>query len=389
KEIAANLANYPELPASEQRPCLFTGRMGEALFLMNYAQYLKNDFYFELAIQRVEESFELVNNGYPYLHFSGGLTGIFWAIEHFIELGYLEENTRKSLQPFDKHLAEKMLEDMTKGGFDFMHNALGIAFYLLKRRKHNPRLDAYLVKCVKALSDCALQADGGSLKWLSLLNSTTGETGPNICLSHGMSSIAIMLTKFIEHGIAKELSADLLHRTVSYILAQEIDSAQYLSYFPSMSLEKPNLSTLTSRMAWCYGDLGVGLALCRAGKTTGIPSWSEKGMEVLTFSCSRKEQFQDAGICHGTAGVAHIFQRIFHDTGLPVFKDTAAYWYKQTLTMGNNPVGLAGYLPYFVNEAVHLTQARGFLVGISGIGLSLLHAVSDTPPNWDECLLLS
>ena len=97
----------------------------------------------------------------------------------------------------------------------------------------------------------------------------------------------------------------------------------------------------------------------------------------------------DAGICHGTAGVAHIFQRIFQDTGLPVFKDTANYWYEQTLEQANIPEGLAGYLPYFINEPVHLAQARGFLVGISGIGLSLLHAVSDNRPDWDECLLLS
>ena len=119
KEIAANLIHYPELPAPEQRPCLFTGRMGEALFLMNYAQYLQSDFYFDLAIQRIEESFEMVDNGYAWLNFSGGLTGIFWAIEHFIELGYLDENTRKSLQSFDSRFAEKILEDMATGGFTY------------------------------------------------------------------------------------------------------------------------------------------------------------------------------------------------------------------------------------------------------------------------------
>ena len=31
----------------------------------------------------------------------------------------------------------------------------------------------------------------------------------------------------------------------------------------------------------------------------------------------------------------------------------------------------------------------GFLEGIAGIGLSLISAISDTDPSWDECLLLS
>ncbi len=98
---------------------------------------------------------------------------------------------------------------------------------------------------------------------------------------------------------------------------------------------------------------------------------------------------KDAGLCHGTAGVAHIFRRLFLDTGLHDFEQAAGYWHKQTLNLATDLNGLAGYFPYIPSGPVHPTQARGFLVGISGIGLSLLHTVSDIRPDWDECLLLS
>jgi hypothetical protein len=107
-EIAEHLSNYPDLPAPEQRPCLFTGKMGEALFLMHFAQYAKSDSYFDLAVQRIEESFEIVDNGFGLFILSGGLAGIFWTIEHLIKLGYLSEDTRESLKPFDQPLAEVM-----------------------------------------------------------------------------------------------------------------------------------------------------------------------------------------------------------------------------------------------------------------------------------------
>ncbi|MFN0015194.1 MAG: lanthionine synthetase C family protein [Saprospiraceae bacterium] len=393
KEIAAHLSNYPELPPLERLPCLYTGKMGEALFLMYFAQYAKSDYYFDLAVQRIEESFEIVDNDYRSLNLSGGLAGVFWTIEHLIELGQLSEDTRESLEPFDRTLAEQMLNDIASGEFDFLHNALGIAFYLFKRRKHNPGLDAYLVKCVEGLSDCSLPVDGDKLKWHSVLNVNNGEVGPNIGMAHGMSSIAIMLTKFIDHGIATDLSSYLLHRTVRYILSQEIDPTEHLSCFPSMSLEKPGQQIYTSRMGWCYGDLGVALALYRSGKAAGMAEWRNKGLNILLYSCSRRDlkmnSIRDAGLCHGTAGVAHVFQRLFLETGLNDFEKAAHYWHEQTLNLATQPDGLAGYFPYMPSGPVHPTQTRGFLVGISGIGLSLLHAVSGIAPDWDECLLLS
>ncbi|HRI80029.1 MAG TPA: lanthionine synthetase C family protein [Cyclobacteriaceae bacterium] len=392
-EIANYLAKDDEGYVPLVQPCLFNGKIGEALFFMYYSRYTKNEDYYDLAIERIERSMELIDKGYYSHTHASGLSGIFWALDHFIEQDFISDSVRESMAPFDQYLGDIMLENIAKGEFDFLHGALGVAHYFIKRRKHNPDLDLYLENLIKGLHHCAIEVDADTIKWHSTLSNETGEPEPNICLSHGMSSIAIMLSKFINANIAVKWAIPLLHQTINYILSQEIDSAHYISCFPSTSLERRH-QQFPSRIAWCYGDLGVGIALCQAGKAVNINQWYKKGLEVLMYSCSRQDLHMnkvfDAGICHGTAGVAHVYDRLYIDTDLPIFEKAALYWHHKTLDFGMSQQGIAGFKPYFPNVTVDAKEfQRGFLMGISGIGLSLLHAVSDIPPAWDECLLLS
>lgn len=392
-EIANYLAKGNEVFTPLVQPCLFNGKTGEALFFMYYSRYTDNEVYYDLALERIEESLESIDKGYYSHTYANGLAGVFWALNHFIEQDFINDSVRESMSPFDQYLGDKMLEYIAKGEFDFLHGALGVALYFLKRRKCNPGLDSYLEQLVEGLHNCSIEIDINTIKWHSSFSNEDGEPEPNICLSHGMSSIAIMLAKFIKANIAVKCAAPLLHRTVNYILSQEIDSTQYISCFPTTSLER-HPQQLTSRIAWCYGDLGVGMALYQAGQAANVNRWYEKGMEVLKYSCSRQDlhinKVHDAGLCHGTAGIAHIYNRLYIDTALPIFKRAALYWYHKTLSFGKDQNGVAGFKPYFPDVIVDAKDfQRGFLMGISGIGLSLLHSVSDIPPAWDECLLLS
>lgn len=100
-----------------------------------------------------------------------------------------------------------------------------------------------------------------------------------------------------------------------------------------------------------------------------------------------KNGIVDAGICHGTAGIAHIFNRFFFETKMPIFKDTANYWIKETLKMATHDDGLAGYKSFYSEK--EWVKEYGLLEGVAGIGLALLSHISDEEPTWDRCLLLS
>jgi len=100
----------------------------------------------------------------------------------------------------------------------------------------------------------------------------------------------------------------------------------------------------------------------------------------------KKEFVMDAGICHGAAGIAHIFNRVYQKTGNETFKEAALFWIDDCLKKSCFNDGLAGYKVW--RKDGWITQT-GLLEGIAGIGLVLLSAISDIEPDWDECLLLS
>ncbi len=96
----------------------------------------------------------------------------------------------------------------------------------------------------------------------------------------------------------------------------------------------------------------------------------------------------DACFCHGTSGIAHIFNRMWRETGMPECKDAAAYWIGQTLSLAKFEDGLAGYKTWQGTERGFQNE-YGLLEGIAGIGLVLLSYHYEIEPTWDECLLLS
>jgi hypothetical protein len=119
----------------------------------------------------------------------------------------------------------------------------------------------------------------------------------------------------------------------------------------------------------------------------------------------------DAGLCHGAAGVAHVFNRLFQMTGEEQLAATARAWVNVVLDMPGRPAasillprsklfgqslqmpadGVAGYSAWTYTEALgwHWIADRGFLTGAAGIGLTLLAAIGRREPTWDRVLLLS
>jgi lantibiotic modifying enzyme len=373
-------------------PSLFSGEMGEVIFFMYYYQYTGNEYWYDTAIEKLEWIINRIDQ-LPYRSgFCTGLAGTFWGVEHLIEQDFLDSDTRESLLDFDAYLGKEMVNYMTIGYFDFLHGAMGIAMYLLKRRQFNPEVDTYLNQTIELLYKHAEITDGRYAKWTSKLKETDETSILNIGLSHGMAGIVMLLIRFLKAGVQTDTCGDLLHKSVSLLLTQEQDIQKYYSYFPTSStnFEEP---TRKSRLGWCYGDLGIGLTLLQAAGVAGQSTWADKGMEVMNYATQRrdliKNSIYDAGLCHGSAGAAHVFQRMFIETGLPQFQDARQYWNEQTMLMAKPAMGVGGFMPFTKNHEAPVEMARNLLEGAAGIGLSLIHADSDILPDWDACLLLS
>jgi hypothetical protein len=115
-------------------------------------------------------------------------------------------------------------------------------------------------------------------------------------------------------------------------------------------------------------------------------------LEVLLFAAEKRRNLQenyvmDAGLCHGTAGIGHIFYRMWRNTRMLEFKNAADYWMNETLKMAKFEDGLTGYKTWHGKSG--WINSYGLLEGIAGIGLALLTYYYEIEPTWDECLLLS
>src|SRR5205823_3263538 len=92
--------------------------------------------------------------------------------------------------------------------------------------------------------------------------------------------------------------------------------------------------TEVSRSAWCYGDPGIASSLLAAGRATARTDWEDIAMEVALAAADRpvdRAGVVDASLCHGSVGLAHLFNRFYQATGHPRFLAAAREWLRRTL----------------------------------------------------------
>lgn len=366
---------------------LYIGNAGIALFLFYYARLKNVPDVHRKATEMVDDLFTQIETT-PQLGFSlcSGIAGVGWLVDHLCKQGFLMANPDEVLSDIDEYLYHAALNELYQGHYDFMHGAMGIVLYLVKRNRQG-----YLCHLVDELSRIAIW-DGDGAKWESIIKHEDGIRGYNIALSHGSSSLALVLCKILQITPENETAKRLLKGAVEYICNQEISVEKHGCYFPAFSIESQPIMAKT-RLAWCYGDLGIALAIWQSGLLLGNQGWIEKVMEVLLFSAHRRglpdNMVRDAGICHGTAGIAHVFNRLHRNTKRVEFKDAAGYWCNETLKMATFEDGLAGYKAWYTPEHDGWQPTDSLLEGIAGIGLCLLSFVMQEDPAWDECLLLN
>lgn len=396
KQKLAEIAEYlMEKAEPAGNPGLMGGDIGLALFFFYYAKFTDDDKYAEYGVNLISEVFDAINDEekpFTYHTHAGGLAGIGWCVEHLAQTGFLDADTDEILEALDPYIHRAMMYDIGNGNYDFLHGAVGNGTYFLSRLS-NPKAKDYLVELVDKLDEIAQRDDDGAIKWQSVLNREDGTEGFNLSLSHGIAAIIAFLGKVVEAGIHVEKTSHLLEGAVKYLLKYR--SAKWSEtnlHFPSwipLEGEVPE----GSRLAWCYGDLGIGVALWHTAKSVGNKEWEKIAVEALESTTTRidaqKAGTVDAGLCHGTTGNMHIFNRAYQYSGKDVFKKTALIWADYTLKFATHEDGAAGFKAWHTEKYGGWKAEIGFLEGAAGIGLALISMISDIESKWDRVLYIS
>jgi lantibiotic modifying enzyme len=208
-------------------------------------------------------------------------------------------------------------------------------------------------------------------------------------VAHGVPGVVGLLARACAAGVGADRARPLLDSAVSWLLAQR-QPAGTGARFPAWIA--PDTLRHTPDPAWCYGDLGIAATVLMAARCTGEASWEDEALALARPAPTPGilSQISDAQLCHGAAGVAHLFNRMFQATGEDWLKRAALAWLRRAVDLRRPGEKLAGFsaLHEARDGTVRRVAHRGFLHGVAGIGLALLAASSPIEPAWDRVLLL-
>jgi lantibiotic modifying enzyme len=349
----------------------------------------------ENAAQLISQAVSAVSSQPMGATYYGGFTGIGWAVAHLQDQLFDPDDDDPN-EAIDSGLLELLKRSPWTKEYDLVSGLVGIGVYALDRLPRRAAVQS--LELIVAHLDELAERDAARVTWLTradLLPARQREQCPrghyNLGLAHGVPGVIALLGEVCAAGIEVERSRSLLNGAVTWLLQQRLEiTAQ--SSFPSwigIGVEPEDC-----RLAWCYGDAGVAVALLAAARSVNETDWERAALVIARRAAQRRREnagVTDAGLCHGAAGLGHIFNRLFQATGEDSFREAAHYWFEQTLAMRRSGQGIAGFSALLPDEdgGEHWVDEPGILTGASGIALALLAAATDIGPAWDRMLLVS
>ncbi len=314
-----------------------------------------------------------------------GFAGTAWVVEH-LQGHLLDSDDADPNEAIDEALLELTARSRPHDTNELMYGLAGLGVYAWERR-HRPSARVLIEQVVARLDELAVARDGGRT-WLTLPEALHPEVLPDhpegritLGTAHGVPGTLVLLALACESGIAVERARPLLEDVVRCLLAQR--SAGALSIVPRW-IDLATGVALPSRAAWCYGDPGAGAALLWAARAVGVNAWEQAALEIMARGAAHSLDSSgvvDAGICHGAAGLTHLFNRAFQATGNTCLRQSALTWLDHTLAYRRLGGACAGFL---AQGESGLVEDESLLSGIAGIGMTLLAAIAAVEPEWDR-----
>lgn len=323
------------------------------------------------------------------LHLYGGWTGLGWLTTHL-------DAEADFVAPYvDQLLARAVVDWPPRFGYDLISGLIGIGVYFVERLPAESAKRGLLL-VLEALERTTVETAAGTT-WFTapeFLPARQRRLAPkgyyNLGVAHGVPGVCWLLGKLCTTNLGGGRAASLLRTSLRWVRSHQRDPAH--PSLPSWAAVGSGLEP-HSRLAWCYGPLGVSAVALAAAKTIEDKE-SMEWARTLALACAQvppeEAQTRDAGLCHGTAGNAHIFLRLYRNDGHAIFRQAARDWLKATLAFRRPDEGIGGYRMWGdVGGQQQWVDDASFLSGSAGVGLALLAAVTTVEPEWDRLLLLS
>lgn len=341
------------------------------------------------ALTLLEEAVDVLTTEPLTCSLYSGFTGIAWAVELVDQLlGNEGEDRNGDIDEALTRLLQRYPEDAP---YDLINGLTGLGVYALARWPR-PAAAQCLLGVVGQLARRA-RHDSDGVSWWTL-PSWRGPRrerdlpgGVDLGVAHGIAGVIPFLARVHSFGLAQETIRPLLDGAVRWLLAHMVDTASgpTVPYFVADGAEPG-----PARSAWCYGDPGVATALLLAARDADEPAWAAAATGLAVRAASRPPDqtgVVDAGLCHGSAGLAHLFNRMYQMTAEPALADAALFWVERTLQLCS--AAAPGQDTTLTDDARPAWKGPGLLEGAAGVALAMEAACTTVEPVWEQMLLVS
>jgi lantibiotic modifying enzyme len=394
--IAESITSIAALPV-ERDPSLGKGQAGLALLYAWLARTRRMPQADVLAWQCLDEAIEAASTQAMNASLYGGFTGIAWAAELVDRL--LDPDAEDRGEAVDDALLQLLSRpDDWSAPYDLVVGLTGLGVYALQRYPR-PVATECLRLVVERLHECARDDEHGIYWWTppAEIHQESRKQYPSgradLGVAHGVAGTIAFLGSVCGAGVERATARPLLEGAVSWLMAHSVPTEAGPT-FPVWVA--PGLQPWPARCAWCYGDPGIAAALLMAARGVGDADWEHAAVALACRAAERPASdtgVVNANFCHGAAGLAHLYNRMYQATGERTLGRAAAYWLERTLgfyRLARDTGGswVQGNWDPAQRELWTWTGVE-LVDGAAGVALVLLAAATSVEPTWDRMFLVS
>lgn len=398
EEILLSIENSINLNEElfKQKYLLTNGKAGISIFYYYIGQHFNNEKFTDKAVFYLEECLASLEQNIDGTTLFGGFAGIAWLYQFYINEGIIDTDAESDqfFETSDRVCLTEAIKEASKKNYDLLYGVVGYGLYYLERHKSSD-MSFQLTEIIKLLDQFSKRDEDG-IFWEDHFKRDNKEGQLiNLGLAHGVPSVIAFLL-YAYQATDSKIAYQMVFDSVNWLINKSLGDG-FKSKF-SYYLLNGEANEFPSRLAWCYGDLGIASVIFQAAKICNNSQWFEFAERMAISSLERNPLDQDVavrdcGFCHGTAGIGHLYNK-FHDyTGNQLYKDAASKWFRITEESRVAPeVSIGGYLIHSYDEINNEWVSRkecGMLEGAAGIGLSIISNLTSESLGWDRCLILS
>jgi lantibiotic modifying enzyme len=389
-ELLASIAKFLNNPNHNSRLGFGVnlGKGGKVLFNCHYAAYTGDEQYYSAALADFEKILTELNpenyksnfgtNYYQELAELGNL------VCHLEANNHLDWETEPLLEKIDDILEPRHQHFINNKNFEIIRGALSTGTYFMRRLTRSKKAGININLLVDALQQSKLGTRKTGYYWIC---NAVIEPRVYTGISHGSAMIISFLSALFENKFRQQDCVELIQYATKFLLNSRIDSDKFISSFPIWLGNTEPVRDL----CLAYGDLGPAHAIIKAGTILKNKDFIKHATAIALTAAKRvsfaEAALADASVWYGVAGTFLLYNSIYRQTGTEEFSKIAEHWLLQIPSMATHNNEYLGFSSYFFHEAP--SAQLGFNFGLTGIGLTLIQALSQDRYLLDNFIWLS